>query len=137
LDGKDEMMIEILMRMRKLLANEDNWTKEMYARDSFGVPIFVNNAKATQFCLMGALFLSNHMLNIKCSKAMRMKTKDEVIQYLAAIGHLPFGDLVRWNDDEERTHAQVLSLLDAAITNLQPTIKPVVVEEMERELETV
>lgn len=40
--------------IKELIATEDKWTTEVYARDKDGVPVWYDDARAVRFCLAGA-----------------------------------------------------------------------------------
>jgi hypothetical protein len=94
---------EVLVAMRELLAKPEAWTQGAYARDASGRYVSLVSQEASCWCIGGAL--------LKCSRMGG--NYDEV---LFKLGGIFAGDSISaWNDAPERTHADVLALLDRAI----------------------
>ena len=95
----------LLLAVCERLADEARWTKGFAARDAAGDPTQCEKPDAACFCIVGAFWRESAKLNdIRASNAFAVR--------------LGFGDwetLAEWNDAPERTHAEVLARLDAAI----------------------
>jgi hypothetical protein len=92
--------LEVLRGMRELLSEPTRWTQDTNARSSDGDEVLYHSDLADCWCLDGALLkLTRHDGDV----------------YLAVRKALPVDVLCVWNDAPERTHAEVLELLDKAI----------------------
>jgi hypothetical protein len=92
---------QTLIEVKELLLRK-GWTKCADARDRQGHSVYPEEPFAVCFCLNGAL------------RAVRAPT--EVTIFIA--GRLPKEykyDLLRWNDDRDRTKGEVIKFLDDCI----------------------
>lgn len=98
--------IEILKAARDLLVRDGRWTQRACARDASGREVDELSERAVSFDLLGAI-----------TRAGRNSGQDAhaiVIAHLrAGVGFKTLGD---WNDTPGRSQADVVALLDAAIT---------------------
>ena len=103
--------LDVLREVRKLIAEPERWTKGVYARprDSTG-SVNIRNKRAHCFCLAGALYRA---INVTPGENYG------VIGYARALGFQDEGKLTDWNDNPERTHADILDLLDRTIAKLE------------------
>lgn len=92
--------LELLTRVREKLARPEAWTKGAHARNADGRVVRRSSPVATCWCLAGAAL--NVGGGIESASRLRM-----------LLGLEP--GLPDWNDAPERTHAEVLARLDAAI----------------------
>ena len=92
--------------IRKLLATPDRWTQGAMARDKRGDVELDISSKAVCWCLVGSI-------RYVCRTFTRRWTTYE---FLA--GLLGFEDIAEWQDAPERTHADILALLDRAESTL-------------------
>ena len=95
---------DAIMAVRKLLSEEDHWTRGTPYRNLEGSACQVQNAYS--YCLSGAIYLSSTDPEVRKGVYRRLmrampKRFDEV-------------SLVAFNDGAGRTHADILELLDAA-----------------------
>jgi hypothetical protein len=101
--------LEALKRIRKLLADPKSWKQGTYAKDAKGNTVQPTDPKATCWCLVGAA---------------RKVLADTPVSARPALGPVLLGmgstmhDLVSFNDYRQRTHAEVVALLDETITRL-------------------
>jgi hypothetical protein len=101
----------ILVRMRERLAAPERWTKGESARTALQYSVDVHDPRATCWCLMGAYCREVHPASVipytAFSRLFRrlMPNVPDVLDY----------GLSDWNDAPERTHADVLELLDRMI----------------------
>ena len=106
-------VLKLLKETRTVL--ERGWTQEVYARDANGHVIYPENKDACQWCISGAL-----------RKASRFSDYDDAEKlppgypeaYRAILSACPDFDLVRYNDEEGRTQADVLDLMSRAISRV-------------------
>lgn len=101
--------LEILRAARELIATPERWTKGWYARDTEGRGVFLHDLAAglgrpSCYCLDGAF--------IAVSKDSLATSR---MGLAAALGFHWLEDMYIWQDAEDRTHAEVLARLDAAI----------------------
>lgn len=91
--------LETLKAMRELLSAPERWTKGECARDASGNRVDISSPDATCFCLIGAAGLVGEFKSVM-----------DLLDRLVAPGPASC-----WQDAPERTHAEVLALLDRAI----------------------
>lgn len=104
------------LALRELLDKPEHWTQWADARLSNGNPTAADNSKATQWCLRGGTW-----------KVCGERTQ-EWYELLMAIEHALretesfTRPLIRnweyWNDHKDRTHADVIELLDRVVASL-------------------
>jgi hypothetical protein len=100
---------EILQKTREILADEKHWTQKAFVITKFneGKPFFV-------CCLMGAMNMA-----IADSYALSAKGHQEAQVILLNIIKKKYvkgyASLIPFNDDEERTHLDIIELLDEGI----------------------
>ena len=91
------------MKVKELLANERHWTQGTFARDAKGQEIGALFPEAACWCLRGAL--------MRCYGEVgpaHWQAENRIKEVLGNNG------IVRFNDDESTTHADVLRVLEAA-----------------------
>lgn len=99
--------VDVLIKARALVAQ--GWAQGAEALDKNGCAVSHTAATAVAWCLDGAL-----------TRASRPTSRNWILSYWparAAVKAFLAGQnrLAGWNDDPERTQADVLALLDAAI----------------------
>lgn len=94
---------EVLRAAREKIATPERWTKGVFARDTLGEAVPYRAADAVCFCLRGAI--------------LRVDTDWPDIWEAERLVHVAVGtdDAAGWNDDEDRTHSEVLAAFDKAI----------------------
>lgn len=98
--------LQVLIDTRNLLADERRWTQGHFYRLALGQPI--------RFCPVGALSMNSGRdarQNIAALAILIMVTPKNK--------HSDHKRVTKWNDVPERTHGEVLTLLDAAIAVAQ------------------
>ena len=132
-DCSDGFILRALIKTRRLLQSPSRWTKHALARktditcsDIPGPPCTYLDTKAVQWSLPGAIRLA--ACEVMCQR-MAARRSHVTGEYLAAAvrwrlsfvctssPHTPFDpcNSAQWNDHPERTHEDVLNLLDAGI----------------------
>ena len=102
-------VLECLKAVRERLAVPEQWTQGEYARDEMGVSIGSCCYDAQRWCLLGAVFRESEGLDADSN------ADSEALDLLQeAVGSKGKG-LAEWQDAPERTHAEVLAVIDAAI----------------------
>jgi hypothetical protein len=93
------------MKAYELLSTEDKWTKGFAARDKDGKPVWPFHESAVQWDVMGAIRLCHEGFDafFEACNVLRM-----------AISGCLATRLDHWNDDTNRTHAEVLEALKKA-----------------------
>lgn len=111
---------KVVRRARQLLASEENWTREVNARDEDGQICDELDDAAYQFCLHGALLRGLH--DYKLCDLHDEKVEDNSV--IAAVRkHVPRAyrrSIAKFNDDEQTTHHRVLGVLDSTLRALVP-----------------
>ena len=107
----------ILTKARELISEPDRWVKGAYSLDKNFNHVSRNDPKACKWCLTGAVEAATDMLMPSPSRtefyiyesreAKRVLLKMSDLANFYSIGH--------WNDHPDRTHEEVIDLLDRAI----------------------
>ena len=111
---------EILVAARKLIEKEENWTKGGYARNSKGLLVAdCTGPEAVCWCALGALrnVTKTGPLDYSVGAGARFEA---IVKLLELIPR--YDGLAEWQDEPERTHAEVLALFDKAISNCEAAI---------------
>ncbi len=104
--------VDVLRDMRVML--ERGWTQNACARDSAGNEVDELSLKAVSFDALGAL--------TRAGRDAKVEARHEAISHLrAGIGFKSLGD---WNDEPGRTQAEVLALVDRAISSASANASP-------------
>lgn len=90
------------MKVQDILTDESKWTKGTYARSVLGNRVAFNSKRATKYCLSGAIFRA-------CGFSPKAAEKIER-KVFKKLGSDCTG-ITYWNDDPERTFAQVRGLI--------------------------
>ena len=101
---------EILQGARELIALESAWIQTVHARDELGAPCWPGDG-ACQWCLVGAV----EDAALRILPADEMRREANIASALDRIRSVGPQHLAAWNDAQNRTHAEVLALLDRAI----------------------
>ena len=98
--------IDILKAARETLSDPARWTKGVFARDSEGHSCSPCTPFAVCWCLFGAIRKAGNNVSTKAVDAM--------------CSLIPVtGSHAAWQDEPERTHQEVLDLLDTSIERLE------------------
>ena len=95
--------LDVWIRARELLAR--GWTQGVYARDDLGHSVNPRRGDARCFCTSGAAIRVREQLGF--GGPVR----------LTVPGQYP--SVIEWNDDPNRTQAEVLAAVDARIAELR------------------
>ena len=95
---------EILRSVRVKLTTPECWMQHHNAVDEFGDSVHPADPTAACWCLEGAIYSHRD--------ANRVRALGIVLDVLEEDGEL---EAFEWNDDPDRTHAEVLDLLDRSI----------------------
>lgn len=88
------------MKVKDLLTDESKWLKVDLARNHRGESCSPDDVHAVAFCLFGAIL---RVYDSEC---------DYVRHRVANFANAPLGSVALWNDDEERTFADVRALVE-------------------------
>lgn len=88
---------------RALIADQKHWIKSCSAQRADGAVVPPDHPAAVRFCTVGA-----------CAHAAPNPNPA-----VSALRQTLGGSIAAWNDDEERTHADVLRLFDETISRLE------------------
>lgn len=91
---------EYKVKIRELLTDESKWTQFTAARDINGAPVFLDNENAVCWCLIGAVSWC-YRSDPKQLNMVMNKLWDE----------LGNGEVVKWNDNFNRTFEEVKALV--------------------------
>lgn len=99
-------VVEVLVKAREILSKEENWTRENYARDEDGEPVYFDSSKAVSFCSIGAVATSGYSAEyVSALEALEMVVKPTPI--------------IVFNDAESTSHKDVMAMFDLAIESLE------------------
>lgn len=113
----------LLIEARKILDSEDHWTQGAYARTVDGSMCMTYERKAVAFCSDGALGASYRRVFKAPGVWDRMDAIGEARRLLMAAADVnptrdPGNTVTLWNDNRNRTHAEVIAAFDKAIAEL-------------------
>lgn len=100
---------EILTGARELIATPESWTKGVFARDASGAKVASSNLQAVCWCLKGALSVA---ATACCMGDEFEPLMDAEVLLEKLLGGRP---VALWQDETQRTHEEVIALLDRAI----------------------
>jgi hypothetical protein len=95
--------IAVLRRARDVVANEQRWCQGSFARSWFNIPVPPHSVLARRFCAIGAI--------IGAGRELQLQTQDACL----ALQWQTVRPVEGWNDEPERTHAEVIAAFDAAL----------------------
>ncbi len=117
-------VIQFLKSVRAKIAKKKNWIKDHDALSADAMPVDATANDATCFCLSGAMRCVEYNLCMSHSN-YEISFMDDAVDYIQnAIDQLypntagtigPFFHVPTWNDRPERTHKEVLAVIDKAI----------------------
>lgn len=113
-DNSPVTTIDVLKAARTLLGPASAWIQGNYAQGPHG-PVGLYARGTCQWCLMGALIACSTPEDAY-SAAYFMLSVDSRLP--------PWQQLITWNDAPERTHADVLDLLDRTIARIEEEKRP-------------
>jgi hypothetical protein len=99
--------LAVLVRARVLLADEQRWCQRSFARSWLKMPVPPQSALAGRFCAIGAIMRAGRELGLPYQDACI------ALEWQTA---RPIED---WNDDPQRTHADVIATFDGAVMALE------------------
>jgi hypothetical protein len=121
-DVSDEAVKEIILGVKNLLIVPEHWTKGHTARDANGEAVRLNSGEDVCWCLTGALNKVCYERNPQddgiilreyetvYTKIAKAIPDDVETRRLFGYPHVP-----DWNDVPERTHAEIIEVLDRAL----------------------
>lgn len=101
--------LKILTDARELLSVPERWTQGWFAKDIDGHDVSYGSPKACRWCLSGALGNVDPL-----GDALASFAASELLDLALGRG-VSCGYFVEWQDASDRTHGEVLQLLDKAI----------------------
>lgn len=99
----------VLRGARALILDPAKWTKGVLARDHAGAKIHPTNPRAVCFCAVGSV------LNLTGDVRLDPREQAAFDLLRRAIGKGEQTSIGRWQDEPDRTHAEVLAAFDRAI----------------------
>lgn len=112
-DTKAVTAYDVLVRARSLIAEPENWTQEVHARNETGSEEEPFSPNACQWCAIAALQRAYLETSRDCSEFPPMNAA-----YNAAydtLAEVVGRDLETWNDDKDTTHGKIISVFDESI----------------------
>lgn len=112
---------EVLCGARELLSDQDRWTRGAFARDSIDNPIAPVKSGAVRWCLVGACVRVTHAENGLLESRLILDNTFSIVSGLIPEEFTEDRDdddackIGSWNDHPDRTHEEVIEVLDKAI----------------------
>lgn len=117
--------MRLLERARQILDQPSHWTKRYPARDVDDYDVTVDSPDAVKFCLSGAVSRALWEWVWKDGDkpnpqvGAHEQAKAMLVHVIENRTDLRFTSIVGFNDHEDRTYHEVLSVLDVAINELR------------------
>ena len=108
----------VLIKAKELIKDEDNWTREVHARNIKDMPVDTFSNTACKFCVLGAI---HRVCGSFTSGGFIGKTSGLLAK------SLPDGPSSVWeyNDFYETTHKDILELFDKGINSIKVKLQEV------------
>ena len=97
----------VLGRARQLIADEQRWCQRAFARTWLKIPVPVQSGAARRFCAVGAIMRAGSELGLPYQDAF------------IALEWQTARPVEEWNDDPQRTHADVIAAFGGAVMALE------------------
>lgn len=117
-----ETQLEELEIAKRLV--EKGWTQKVLARDSQGNETGELGSKATCFCVIGACMRAKKDISPNPYTGIAFNDNQNLLRTILTLqnfGEIRFVD--EWNDEEDRTQEQVVTLFDKAISLVKKSIE--------------
>lgn len=107
----------LLIFARKLISRPQHWTKGSYARDEKGISLPRECRQfAYCYCAVGATMKAADSLNLSsAAQSARIRLAQVINNSTDSLNT----SIIDYNDDVERTHAEILELFDNAIASIR------------------
>lgn len=115
-EARRASMLEILNRARVLICEPKSWSKMSMARDEHGIGCDPAGPYAKSFCLLGAVHRADTEFRAYIYSDVIMQLQRDL--RMAPNWSPRSGGLADYNDGGNRTHEEVLALLDNTIERL-------------------
>ena len=110
---------KILTKARELISEPDRWVKGAYSLDKYFNHVHRNAPEACRWCLSGSIEAATEMLAVSTRSDIFLYLSKEYMEakrVLLKMSDLDgFPSISQWNDHPDRTHKEVIDLLDRAI----------------------
>ena len=104
---------QILSEARALIDQPEKWTQNTLGRDATGKPVdLCSNVEAAALCASGAILAACMYDGVFCAEETAVR--DQLMRAINGPDARGYG-LAFWNDEPERTHAEVMQAFDRAI----------------------
>ena len=111
---------ELLRTARQKLQHNASWTQYAAARARTGIRLSPNSPDAVSYCMLGAVAAADNRPEPQTVSPQAEVAIRALAQKISRDTSLPefqsaYQTVAEWNDDERRTHPEVVSILDRAI----------------------
>ena len=110
--------LDTFIAARALIAHPANWIQGKYAATNNGDQVLPKDKEATCFCATGAIRRANLSTDNGSDEYLRRVFHNNVFTPSMLRGIEIRRILVSWNDETDRTHAEVLAAFDMVIDKL-------------------
>jgi len=120
------LLLSLIPKVQELLAEPTKWGKGAMGRDVAGKEVASDSAYACSWCLYGAIVKACKFNSAGETLIFNFLSRDrEVVLYIPPrlspeekelYAKTGMGSLIDYNDAPERTHAEILALLERALT---------------------
>lgn len=104
-------LLEHLKAVRELIGTPEKWTKQVYARDHYGMQCSIQSEEACTYCIVGAI---RKICDYRASNTYNfLKT------YSPMKSPQGEGELICFNDNPCTEHSSMMTILDKAINDAE------------------
>ena len=103
---------EILVKARELISDEDRWIKYEFALDKDANVTSPYGNEAYMWCLAGSINAASARIGVSVYEAIKAR---KMLLKMPDLNGFPTFN--QWNDRNDRTHDEVIDLLDRAISS--------------------
>jgi len=115
--------LDRLRRARRLITDPRYWTQGAYARNIQGDECAPDEPPAFCFCTYGALARATGCRPFEVSTYAGEALDALVLTLNEDFDDMPIASIPEWNDNSQRTHADVLALFDKTIERLEKEVR--------------
>ena len=117
----NDLTCDLIEKAKAIIQSEHNWIKEDNAQDDDDESCEVNDERACSWCFYGALcYASGDYMPMTFGHALKAISQQIVKDYPDDDNSNPASIIIDWNDKDERTHNDVIAVMDATLARRHP-----------------